>query len=108
MSFPMLASKDLFPSSYCSPPVDTNQVAIVKPHIESVVVSFTPVIQVASVDSSQVSNVVSNIPVVPKSLLWAIGISGAIGVISYISMKYCPWWKNRMWKKRSTKSDERK
>ena len=108
MSFPMLASKDF--NSYRQMSIEPVQPIT---HVEPIVVPVSPSVTTLT-ETSQVSSIVSNIATVPKSLLWAVGISGAIGVISYISMKYCPWWKNRMWKKRSTndnpnvKSDESK
>lgn len=99
MSFPMLASKDMsFSQSFFPAPVNTNQPVVVQQHVEPVVVPVSPSIT-TSVEPSHVSSIIANISTVPKSLLWVVGLSGAIGLMSYISMKYCPWWKNRMWKK---------
>lgn len=43
---------------------------------------------------------------IPRSVLIPVTVVSIIGAIGYISYKYCPWWRDRLYRKRQPKIEE--
>ena len=59
--------------------------------------------QVVTSTPNSVSNSTSILNVIPRSVYLPLTIIGTISAIGYISYKYCPWWRDRLYKKRKVK-----